>query len=130
MVLLDADAERERWSEELFAHRALVGVVAEQVPHVDDSWDVSELVLTEPQRRRRLRMMVVAPNGLPVLEGEAVAAPGGLEFELHAVESPGAVPASVAGSLNAGRLRLNQVVVGTVRHPPMRPTLLPIEDRP
>jgi hypothetical protein len=124
MILLDKASEREGWTDALFSRRALAGVVVEQVPHVDDSWDVSELLLTEPQRGRRLHIAVVAPNGQRVLEGEAAGAAGGLEFELAAIESPGAVPATVVGSLSGGRLRLQQVLVGTVRHPPMRPTLL------
>jgi hypothetical protein len=130
MVLLDAASEREGWTDELLTRRALAGVVVEQLPHVDDSWDVSELLLTEPQRGRRLRIAVVAPNGQRVLEGEAVRAPDGLAFELAAFESPGAVPTTVVGSLTGGRLRLQQVLVGTVRHSPMRPTLLLAEDQP
>jgi hypothetical protein len=130
MVLLDAASEREGWANELLTRRALAGVVVEQLPHVDDSWELSDLLLTEPRRGRRLRIAVVAPNGQRVLEGEAVGASDGFAFQLAAIESPGAVPTTVVGSLTGGRLRLQQVLVGTVRHPPMRPTLLPADDQP
>jgi hypothetical protein len=129
-ILLNKAAERKRWTAELFTRRALLGVVVEQVPDVDDSWDVSELVLTEPQRRQRLRMVVIAPNGQLVLEGEAAGEPDHVQFEFAAVEAPGAVPATVVGSLTEGRLRLQQVLVGTIRHRPMSPTLLVAEAPP
>jgi hypothetical protein len=128
MVLLDAAAERKRWADELFSHRALVGVIAEQELHLDDdSWDVSELLLTEPLPRRRLRIAVVAPNGRRVLDGEATRESGHIQFRLAAVRVPGAVPTTVVGSIGEDRIQFQQILVGTIRHPPMRATLLHAE---
>jgi hypothetical protein len=125
MVLLDRDGVEAGLAPRMLARRALIGAVAEYSSAEGEAWEIAYLVLTEPRRRgNQVRMSVVTPLGRLVMDGTAVVKEDAAEFEIVAVDTPGAVPIEIAGTIAGGRTRFQRALVGSTRSRPLVPTLL------
>lgn len=121
MLLLDRESVAQGLVRRMLARRALLGVVAEYSADEGEAWEIAYFVLTEPRRGQQARIAVVTPQGRLVLDGTAVVREGVAEFELVAVEGPGAVPIEIAGTIAGARLRFRRALVSPTRSQPLVP---------
>jgi hypothetical protein len=82
----------------LTSHPTQAGIVCRRQSLEGSAWELWYHVLTHPQTDNRIDILVTTPKNLDELVGTARVTGSRAEFELWALERPGALPIEVSGS--------------------------------